>query len=289
MPGIGANVRMRSIAVMSATVLTLSACSTADPPPSQQAADGLAHIHGLGVNPADGVLYAGTHFGVYRLAAGSPPERVGNVVQDFMGFTVIGPNHFLGSGHPAERSADQPPNLGLIESTDGAHSWTPISLSGTADFHALRHRGGLTVGLDSTTRAVLVSTDTHTWQARATLAGIDIALSPGNPNELLVTTPQGLVRSRDQARTFAPVEGAPPLVFLAWPHNGPLLGVDSSGSVHASSDAGATWQQRGQLGQQPQALTIASDGVAYIATETALRRSTDGGTTFEKLQTLAES
>jgi hypothetical protein len=281
--------RIKLAATIGAAALVASACSTASTPTSSQTPPvGLAHIHGLGINPADGTLYAGTHFGVYRVAAGRQPELVSNAVHDFMGFTVIGPDHFLGSGHPAEHSTNHPPNLGLIESTDGGSSWTATSLNGTADFHALEYRDGLIVGLDSATRTVMVSTDTHTWQARAELHAGDVALSPRNPNELLATTAQGLTRSTDQARTFIPVPSAPPLAFVTWPQDGPLIGVDLSGSVYASPDDGTTWQRHGQLSHQPAALTAAGDGVIYVATDNAIYRSPNNGTTFETFDALGK-
>ncbi len=136
---------MRStlVAVVGMTVLLASACSTSVTTPSQSDARSLSHIHGLGVDPADGALYAGTHYGVYRLSSERAPERVGDIVQDFMGFTVAGPNHFLGSGHPGESNRDDPPNLGLIESTNSGKSWTSVSMNGQADFHSLDYRHGL--------------------------------------------------------------------------------------------------------------------------------------------------
>lgn len=95
-------VGMRStlVALLAVTVLFAGACSSTGTSSNQRDPRGLAHIHGLGVNPADGALYAGTHYGVYRLANERDPELVGGVVQDFMGFTVTGPNHFLAAAIP---------------------------------------------------------------------------------------------------------------------------------------------------------------------------------------------
>ncbi|MGH2838494.1 MAG: F510_1955 family glycosylhydrolase, partial [Thermoleophilaceae bacterium] len=62
---------------------------------------GPIHVHGLGVNPADGALFIATHTGLYRAPDGElAAERVGDRYQDTMGFTVTGPDSFLGSGHP---------------------------------------------------------------------------------------------------------------------------------------------------------------------------------------------
>jgi hypothetical protein len=42
--------------------------------------DGPQHVHGLGLNPADGALYVATHRGLWRAASGkSTAKRVGDV------------------------------------------------------------------------------------------------------------------------------------------------------------------------------------------------------------------
>lgn len=273
--------RATLMAMAGIAVLLASGCSTSDTTPSRGDTRGLAHIHGLGLDPADGALYAGTHYGVYRLANAREPELVGDLVQDFMGFTVAGPNHFLGSGHPGESNRDHPPNLGLIESTDGGHSWTSVSLNGEVDFHALDYRHGLVYGLDSGTRTVMVSADKHAWDRRAAINAIDIAVSPQDPNEILATTAQGLTRSLDQGKSFSPVRVRPQLVLLSWPDKGPLIGIDPAGTVYASEDSGATWQARQALSDRPQALLAAGGGVVFVATAAGMQRSTDNGTTFD--------
>jgi hypothetical protein len=275
------SIRTTVVALMVTIGLLVGACSAPESTSVHNDARGLAHIHGLGVNPADGALYAGTHYGVYRFANEGDPELVGGVVQDFMGFTVAGPGHFLGSGHPGEGDHNDPPNLGLIESTDSAQSWTSVSMKGATDFHSLEYRHGMVYGLDSSTRTVMVSPDKKTWDRRAAISAIDIAVSPRNPNEILATTADGLMRSSDQGRTFSPVSAIPPVVLLSWPEDGPLIGVDPSATVYSSDDGGATWQARRALGQRPQALLAAGGGQVYVATEAAIHRSTDNGATFE--------
>jgi hypothetical protein len=60
---------------------------------------GPVHVHGLG--SADGALYIATHAGLWRLEEGeAKAERIGESYQDTMGFTVLAPDRFLGSGHP---------------------------------------------------------------------------------------------------------------------------------------------------------------------------------------------
>lgn len=65
----------------------------------------LSHVHGLGVDSADGQLYAGTHYGLIRVPEDGDPTLVGEVKHDFMGFTVVGPDHYLASGHPGQGTA----------------------------------------------------------------------------------------------------------------------------------------------------------------------------------------
>jgi hypothetical protein len=154
-------------------------------------------------------------------------------------------------------------------------------MKGEADFHSLDYRHGIVYGLDSGSRTVMVSLDKRTWDRRAAVSAIDIAVSPQNPNEILATTADGPARSIDQAKTFIPVGAQAQLVFLSWPDEGPLIGVDPIGTVYASEDSGATWQARRALGERTQAVLAAGRGVVFIATEKGIHRSTDNGTTFE--------
>lgn len=239
-------------------------------------AEGLAHIHGIAINPADGEVYAGTHHGVYRVPADGEPQRISENTDDYMGFTVIGPDHFLGSGHPSERAPGMDPHLGLIESTDGGRTWDTLSLEGEADFHALEHQNDQVLGLNSVSGELLASKDKKAWTVLTKLAAYDIAMSPKGDGEILATTPDGLARSRDGGNTFEAVPGAPSVVLLSWPENGPLVAVDSDSTVYTSSDSGGTWQERQSLTNRPQALFAAADGEILVATEHSIFRSIDG-------------
>jgi hypothetical protein len=106
-------------------------------------------VHGLGVNPKDGALFIATHTGLFRAGPNSlRATRVGGRHQDTMGFTVVGPDRFLGSGHPDARDR-LPPFLGLIASADAGKSWRPISLLGRSDFHVLEAAGARVYGFGS--------------------------------------------------------------------------------------------------------------------------------------------
>lgn len=83
---------------------------------------------------------------------------MGDAFHDFMGFTVAGPDHFIGSGHPL-LTEELPPLPGLIESTDGGHTWRSASLLGQADFHAMRAAHDAVWGSNSSDGALMVSVD----------------------------------------------------------------------------------------------------------------------------------
>ncbi len=243
---------------------------------------GVVHVHGLGINPRDGALYAATHTGLFRIPDQGRAERIADRWQDTMGFTVVGPDHFLGSGHPDARDYQAkrlPSLLGLIESRDAGETWQPLSLQGQADFHALRAAHGRIYGFDSTSGAFMVSADGKTWETRAKLPMVDFAVSPTDPDIIVATTQAGLQRSRDGGRTW---EGSgPPLVFLAWSDPAALWGVSVAGAVFMSADAGGTWQQVGTVPGKPNALLAAGERLYASVHEGGIFQSSDGGTTWQ--------
>lgn len=273
-----------------AAVLALTACSAdsgTDGVGTRTAEDtGMVHVHGLGVDPADGVLYAATHYGLFRLRQQGPPLRVADRFQDTMGFTITGPNTFLGSGHPDnQKDPALPPRLGLVRSTDAAQSWQTVSLSGEVDFHALRAAHGAIYGWDSGRSRLMVSTDQgRTWDIRSTLDLRDFAVSPTDADVVLATTESGLVRSADGGRSWRAVKTAPGLAMLGWGTAGSLFGVSPNGTVQRSEDGGTTWGERGTVEGQPEALTVdVRNGTEtlYIAVNTrGILASTDSGATF---------
>lgn len=249
------------------------------PTESDQAGAQLEHVHGLGVDPADDTLYAGTHYGLFRLPEQADGTRVADRVQDFMGFTVVGPNHFLASGHPGE-GQDGPSSLGLIESTDGGRTWESLSLSGEADFHALKARHGLVYGFNSLTSTFMVSQDKRTWDERGQLPMADFAVSPKSPDVVLATTERGLVRSDDGGRSFQLVRNAPVLLLVSWADDGAIAGVAPDGTVYASGGEATSWDRRGTLENPPEALAVANRDEVFAAAGGAVLASSDGGRTF---------
>jgi photosystem II stability/assembly factor-like uncharacterized protein len=257
------------------------------PRPADGPADDPVHVHGLGLNPADGALLIATHTGLFRTPAGeTTAHRVTDRRQDTMGFTVVGPDRFLGSGHPdvrEMRTKDLPPHLGLIESTDAGESWTPVSLLGQADFHVLRSAGGRVYGFDATNERLLVSRDGGvTWSERA-LPGrrpiVDLAAHPKDVRRVVATTEFGLFESRNAGRTWKLLDRV--VGLLDWPASERLYLVTGMGEVRTSADGGKTWRQVGTLAEEPAAFLATSADDLYLALhDGTVKISTDGGASW---------
>jgi len=246
---------------------------------------GVSHVHGLGVNPADDSLIVATHNGSFRLPAGDDTAvRIGDSLQDTMGFSVVGPDHFLGSGHPdlAGRRAGQPTQLGLIESTDGGSTWAAVALSGEVDFHGLAASGGRTYGWDSGTRRFMMSTDQRDWETRSTLDLFGFAVDPADRDHLIAAGPQSLLESLDGGRTWSLAVG-PLLAAISWDQTAGLWGVGASGDVHRRERS--NWTYVGALPGDAQALLATPDALYAAASavdgRTGIYQSVDEGATWE--------
>lgn len=290
------HVSLRPLVAVGLALLLLVACGSDDQtaqgavlpstpiPPDQD--PGLAHVHGIGVNPADGDVYAATHFGLWRVPEDGEAHRVGDTAHDFMGFTVIGGDHFVASGHPL-MTEEMPPLLGLIETTDAGKTWRSVSLLGDVDFHALRAAHDAVWGWSSSDGALLVSEDQEEWDRRSTITSmLDFAVDPDDADHVVAATSEsledaGLQRSNDGGRTWEPAEG-PPLARLAWAEPDRLFGAGLDGALWRSTDAGETWDKAGDVPGRAEAFADA-DGRLLIAAGGSLFDSTDDGATWNEL------
>lgn len=286
---------LRLGAAVAASALLLAACGqssrsdlpTAHPGDPAARADGSlplpsAHVHGVGVDPADGHVYLAAHDGLYRMSA--KPERVGPVI-DLMGFAIAGPNHFYASGHPGT-ATDLPNPVGLIETRDGGKTWTVLSRQGQSDFHALTVSLQGVVGFDGALRA---SRDGLSWtQLAAPVQPHALAASPDG-RVLLATSQRGPLRSTDGGATWQPIPGAPLLQTIDWADAADLVvGVTPGGEVAVSQDAGGSWKTRGTVDGAPQAVAASGRNSAtlrvLVVTDTELLDSRDGAASFEKFR-----
>lgn len=248
---------------------------------ADSASDSVGHVHGIGRNPSDGVVYIATHQGLWKLQDGEDPARVGDYLHDFMGFAVVGDDHFIASGHP-NSAPSMPPHMGLIESTDAGKTWTNRSLIGEADFHALRSVNGTAFGWNSQDSALMVSSDLREWETAADgIMMVDFAVEPEQQQQVIVAsvprdqTTLEVQRSTDGGSTFKRVDDAPQLVRFAWSTQPELWGFAVDGTVWLSADDGVTWKKTGQLDAVPDAVSSSDDGI-LAAANGAVMQSEDG-------------
>jgi hypothetical protein len=242
---------------------------------------GPVHVHGLGVNPADGALFVATHTGLFRAPRGEErAERVADRYQDTMGFTVTGPDQFLGSGHPDGRD-DLPPFLGLIRSTDAGRTWQPVSLLGERDFHVLEAAGNRIYGygsdFDTQQASLLSSADGgRSWQERTPPEPLaSLAIDPRDPERVVAAGERGVYSSTDGGAGWRPLSGEPGL--LAWPAADALFLVRPDGAVARSPDAGRSWDDVGNVGGRPAAFDNGGDDLYVALHDGTVKRSVDGG------------
>lgn len=275
-----------AIAIAIATALLSTACAANQESRPRAATEhtsddsSIGHIHGLGVDPGDDNLYVATHFGLFQVPDTGKPTRVANRFQDTMAFTVVGPGHFLGSGHP-DLTEDLPSHLGLIESTDAGETWEPLALQGEADFHILESAGDVLYAYDSTTSRLLRTEDRKRFEEILTDDLISVAAAK-DPDRLFATTGKGKVISIEASTGQTRELGGPVTAYLDTTEEGGLVGIGPDGVVRASGDAGMTWQETGSIGGQPAAFTITAQGW-YAATADEAFHSTDHGDTWQQV------
>lgn len=273
--------RLAPASIALGAALLTSACAGESPPEVRPSADAsVGHIHGLAVDPADDTLYVATHFGLFHIDDSGEPSRVADRWQDTMALTVVGPGHFLASGHPDPRE-DLPSHLGLIESIDAGQTWKPLALQGEADFHILEPAGDVLYAYDATSARLMRTENRTRFEEVLTAPLISVAARDG-ADRLTATTGEGRLISVDAATGEAHDLGGPTTVYLDIAPDGTLGGIDPEGVVRISADDGESWREVGSVEGQPAAFTITDQGW-YAATEAAVFRSADGGGTWNQV------
>lgn len=225
------------------------------------------HVHAVARPEPDGPIHLATHHGLWTQESGGSLSQVGPMI-DLMGYAVLGPEHFIASGHPGP-GVDLPEPVGLIESTDGGRTWSQTSRGGVSDFHLLTTSEEVTIGYDGALRR---STDLHTWQKGTTPESvIDLAINP-DTHEVIATGDGGVLHSTDLGQTWAPWTAAPDLVLLDWVDGSTVVGLTDQGDVTVSTDAGAVWKTHARVPGPVQAMSAGrglDGGVeVLIATDT---------------------
>lgn len=271
-----------AVGTIVAVVIGLSAAlnrSTGDLEPVVPA----GHVHGLGVNEADGSIMVASHGGLFRVDSdGGGVERVGDSYRDVMGFAVLGPDEFVASGHPDVPGMmdGDPGRLGLLRSTDGGSTWRSLSLRGEGDLHELVSAGGALLAWDATSSKVLSSKDLKSWESRSIIDDLTgMTVDPDDADRLVAATVSGTLLSADGGRTWGPMNAPPGLTQVGWSPELGLVGIDVDGVLWG--DVEPDWARIGEVPGEPQALAVVgsvllvavtgSDGVAEV------HRSLDGG------------
>ena len=157
------------------------------------------------MDPADpSRLYLASHHGVYLTNPDGTATRVSDNRWDYMGFTPnpAQPGAFFASGHPEKGG-----NLGVLVSTDGAKTWTPISagVNGPVDFHSMDVSPADPKVLYGHYGSIQVSRDGgKSWEVSGKPSAdlFDLAASAKDPNTVYAATRAGLMMSRDAGRTW---------------------------------------------------------------------------------------
>lgn len=202
-----------------------------------------------------------------------------------MGFAVVGPDHFLGSGHPDGRER-LPPFLGLIESRDAGRTWRAVSLQGKVDFHVLESSGQRIYGYGSDWESrqprLLSSGDGgRNWRRlQAPEPLVSLAISPDDSRALFASGERRVFRSGDGGRSWSVVDG-PGAGLLVWTRGGVIL-VDLDGTVwRADASAAGRWRPIGAIDGPPAALDSGPGDQLLVALhDGAIKRSTDAGRTW---------
>jgi len=272
-----------SVPAVLVAVLVGSCSGEGEPTAGEQAPEApLGHVHGLGTDPRSGTLYVASHLGVFTLTEDGTVSRVADRWQDTMAFTVVGPDHFLASGHPDLRE-DLPVQLGLIESRDGARTWQPVALSGEADFHALEAHGDRVWGSDAVSGRLLTTTDREQWTTVAEGRPLVDLAAGTDPESVLATTPEGsLLRYDLDGGAPEQVDGAPPVVLVDRSEDGSLVGVTADGVLHVAEPDATRWRRAGEIPGAPHAFDTSATGW-YAATADGVYRSEDEGRTWDRV------
>jgi photosystem II stability/assembly factor-like uncharacterized protein len=281
--------------ILPCAVLVMAGCAAPSQPPLD-----VTHVHGVAYDAASETVYLASHHGLargHRDGGDWAWEFVGERY-DYMGFTkdTVRPGTFYSSGHPDDPRAYGGVHLGLRRSTDDGETWEQRSLKGEVDFHALTalHGGeGWLAGFWQ--GEIKVSRDGGlTWTDHPAPPAPVIALASAE-GKVLAATPQGLYQTTDPetfsnwTRLPGPSQGTVSSAGSSLDGTTILAGTGDgrAGSVHRSTDGGASWTvvEHALLRDAPGQVLFAFDGsdhaFAALGDGTVLE-STDAGATWAK-------
>ena len=286
--------------------LALAACGgdsgTAVPEPrSSSLVDAnkpLPYISGFEIEPGTGDFLLTTNKGFWRI--GSDDDSVTKIeatidagagatapVGNYLEIVFAGEDRLLGSGHPdADGQVLVKENLGLIESTDGGGTWTPVSDYGRTDLHKIIRLNGVFYAWDAIRSEIVISEDDGlNFDYLAAPPGFmgDFVVDPSDPDHLLFSTEEALFESENRGNSWRVIMDAPG-IRLSWPEPGALLRIDGDGTTYAGDDDAASWERLGSFKSGLPARIKETDDPdhRYLALQDGeIRETTDGGRSWE--------
>lgn len=247
-------------------------------------------VHGLAVDPErPGLLYIATHHGLIRAENGTAFARVGDLQDDYMGFTAHPTEGglFWVSGHPIGGG-----NMGVRKSTDGGFTWQQLGLGGIADFHAMTISPADPDRLWGFFRGEVQRSDDggRTW----TIAGrppqpvLSLTAHPADASTVYGATQSGLLISQDGGASWMAAKEGVHTALAIHPASPQTWYAARPDGIERTTDGGGSWQRTaldvaGTVGYL--ALHPEDPQTLYAATyQTGLYRSTDGGVSWAVLK-----
>jgi uncharacterized protein (TIGR03437 family) len=194
---------------------------------------------------------------------------------------------------------------GIFSSADGGSTWTATASTGLAlpATNELQAISALAVDAQSSTTLYaatslgpFVSTDgAATWQPISNgLPSLGVTAMAAHPTQagtvfVAVSQSPNLFRSTNFGQSWTqlptPAPGIPnaPIIDMAIGSNGTIVAASYLGPIIISADNGNTWTtgaNQGATNNQALAISPANPGTVYLAINTGVLKSTDGGQTF---------
>ncbi|UEM21320.1 YCF48-related protein [Skermanella mucosa] len=253
----------------------------------------VSHIHGIAVDRTDPRrLFLATHHGVFLTNPDGTATRVSDGRHDYMGFTPDpeDPRTFYASGHPVTGG-----NLGFLVSTDGARTWTQVSLgaNGPVDFHAMdaspadpKVLYGLYGGIQASRNGG------KTWEAtgKPPADTFDLAASARDPDTVYAATREGVMISRDAGETWqAGSMVQRPATMVETTDDGTVYAFQAGAGLLKTTEPSLAWQRVNNGFGEAVLLHLAADPknserLFAVTEKSQVLASQDGGKTWSPFQ-----
>jgi hypothetical protein len=227
----------------------------------------IPHLHGLGFSADGRELVVPAHTGL-RIYADSRWQNPDLPVNDYMGYAPTD-DGFYSSGHPGSGSNLVNP-LGLVKSSDGGKTLTPVGFAGESDFHlmAVGYRNHAIYVFNPSPNSKLGTglyssvDEGKTWQQSA-LEGVksqpvQIAVHPTAAGTVALATDEGVLLSSNHGSTFEQIGAVVPVTAVAWSPDGKQL-------VFGATKLSAYDVESKQIKELSTPSIEGQDAIAYIA------------------------